>query len=232
MIEGSAFTGSDVALMVHPCPESAVVMPSYARKKVAYTFHGKAAHAAMSPWMGNNALDAAVQCYNSISAKRQQFKPTVRVHGVFTNGGDRPNIIPEEAELLYYIRAPTTAELEPVVKKCEACAKGAALASDCTVDIKYQGYYAEVITNRNLAQLYRKHCEDMGVEFSNDPAIAKSLGAPDAQKPTLIQAKALALTAIQLLQPGGDKLMKSIKAEFKEISPNPMINSSYSFTNC
>lgn len=44
------------------------------------------------------------------------------------------------------------------------------------VDIKYKGYYAEVITNRNLAQLYRKHCEDMGIEFSNDPGIAKSLG--------------------------------------------------------
>lgn len=269
MMDGGAVDKIDVALMVHPYKHSIAEPFKLAFKKVAYTFHGKAAHAAMSPWMGNNALDAAVQCYNSISAKRQQFKPTVRVHGVFTNGGDRPNIIPEEAELLYYIRAPTTAELEPVVKKCEACAKGAALASDCTVDIKYQGYYAEVITNRNLAQLYRKHCEDMGVEFSNDPAIAKSLGgstdmgnvsfvvpsihpmfaintdapnhsrdftkaagAPDAQKPTLIQAKALALTAIQLLQPGGDKLMKSIKAEFKEISPNPMINSSYSFTNC
>jgi len=41
------------------------------------------AHAALSPWEGRNALDAAVSAYSSISLLRQQLKPTIRTHGIF-----------------------------------------------------------------------------------------------------------------------------------------------------
>lgn len=40
------------------------------------------AHAALSPWEGTNAQDAAVLAYNNISALRQQIHPTHRVHGI------------------------------------------------------------------------------------------------------------------------------------------------------
>ncbi|XP_071815124.1 xaa-Arg dipeptidase-like isoform X2 [Apostichopus japonicus] len=268
MLEGGAFMGLDVAMMVHPANENANVPGFFARRKARYHFHGKAAHAAMSPWMGRNALDAAVQCYTGISAQRQQFRPDVRVHGIFTKGGSRPNIIPEEAELLYYIRASKTVELESVVKKCENCAKGAAIAADCTVDIKYESFYAEVLSNLQLADLFQKNCESLGMDFSKDDKIVKSLGgstdmgnvsfvvpsihpmyaintdapnhsrefttaagSPGAQKSTLIQAKAMALTALQLLLPGGDALLKNIKAEFAEVPPNPYVTGQKSFEN-
>ncbi|PIK40145.1 hypothetical protein BSL78_23020 [Apostichopus japonicus] len=250
MLEGGAFMGLDVAMMVHPANGNDNVPGFFARRK--YHFQGKAAHAAMSPWMGKNALDAAVQCYTGISAQRQQFRPDVRVHGIFTNGGSRPNIIPEEAELLYYIRASKTVELESVVKKCENCAKGGRRMLQTAhmdyilvrpekhlslnVDIKYESFYAEVLSNLQLADLFQKNCESLGMDFSKDDKIVKSLGgstdmgnvsfvvpsihpmyaintdapnhsrefttaagSPGAQKSTLIQAKAMALTALQLL---------------------------------
>ena len=48
-----------------------------------------------------NALDAAVMAYQNVSVLRQQMKPSWRVHGVITNGGAKPNIIPEEASMSY-----------------------------------------------------------------------------------------------------------------------------------
>lgn len=47
------------------------------------TIPSNRAHAALSPWEGQNALDAAVLAYNNIALLRQQVKPTHRVHGVF-----------------------------------------------------------------------------------------------------------------------------------------------------
>jgi metal-dependent amidase/aminoacylase/carboxypeptidase family protein len=41
------------------------------------------AHAALAPWEGQNALDAAVSAYTSIALLRQQVKPTHRIHGIF-----------------------------------------------------------------------------------------------------------------------------------------------------
>jgi hypothetical protein len=41
------------------------------------------AHAALSPWQGQNALDAAVAAYTNVSLLRQQVKPSHRIHGVF-----------------------------------------------------------------------------------------------------------------------------------------------------
>ncbi len=101
MIENGAFGDIDISMMVHPFP-STIVQPSIiAVKQLDVTYTGKAAHAAAFPWEGVNALDAAVMAYTSISALRQQTKPTCRVHGIITNGGAKPNIIPEKCRLIF-----------------------------------------------------------------------------------------------------------------------------------
>ena len=78
--------------------------------EVKVKYLGKASHAAAAPFAGINALDATVLAYNNVSAARQQFRPDQRVHGVITNGGDKPNIIPAESESHYYIRAKNAKE--------------------------------------------------------------------------------------------------------------------------
>ena len=97
------------------------------------TYKGKASHAAAFPWEGVNALDAAVMAYQSVSVLRQQMKPSWRVHGVITNGGAKPNIIPEEASMSYYVRAPNKLELKVLQKKMHACFESAGSATGCQV---------------------------------------------------------------------------------------------------
>jgi metal-dependent amidase/aminoacylase/carboxypeptidase family protein len=115
--------------MVHPKPFNCIYSPCLARKEVRVTFNGYAAHAAAFPWEGINALDAAVMAYASVSALRQQMRPKWRVHGVITNGGVKPNIIPDKASLWYYIRTPTEDEMEILQDKVNRCFEGAAKAT-------------------------------------------------------------------------------------------------------
>ena len=92
----------------------------------SYLISGKTAHAAAAPWEGINALDAAVACYNNVSMLRQQMKPTNRIHCTIVDGGERPNIIPERAEMLWYIRTQKDKDLDSLVEKWMDCVKGAA----------------------------------------------------------------------------------------------------------
>ncbi|XP_038048318.1 peptidase M20 domain-containing protein 2-like isoform X1 [Patiria miniata] len=260
LIKANAFVGIAVAMMAHPYRYNVPRPIALSMTVLVIKFQGKASHAAAAPWDGNNALDAAVTCYQSISNMRQQMKPACRVHGIFTNGGAAPNIIPEQAELTYYLRAVDENELAMLKKKVEACAEGAAIATECKVEIDASGIsYANLITNDGLSIMYEAHAQGMGVEFSRDEALrrggstdmgnvsyvvpsiqpkftpgsgdaaihtrpfASVAGAPEAQAPTLIQAKALAMTAIELLQPSGQDTLKKIQKEFKEtVSKLPM----------
>src|SRR3989442_4868671 len=73
--------------------------------RVGLEFTGKAAHASADPWEGVNALDAAVQTYTNVAMLRQQVGPDARIHGIITHGGAAPNIIPEFAAAVFYVRS-------------------------------------------------------------------------------------------------------------------------------
>ncbi|XP_071796518.1 xaa-Arg dipeptidase-like isoform X2 [Asterias amurensis] len=249
LIKANVFDDIAVAMMAHPYRYNVPRPIALSVIALKIKFHGKASHAAASPWDGNNALDAAVMCYQAISNMRQQIKPDCRIHGIFTNGGAAPNIIPEEAELTYYLRALNEGELAIVKRKVLACAEGAALASECKVESKDLFSYANILTNVGLVSIYEKYAKEYGLEleynvnhtgstdFGNASYVVPGIhpmfyltdkanihthdfegvaGAPEAQAPTLIQAKALALTAIELLQPDGQDKLKKIQQEFKD----------------
>ncbi|XP_038048320.1 peptidase M20 domain-containing protein 2-like isoform X3 [Patiria miniata] len=257
LIKANAFVGIAVAMMAHPYRYNVPRPIALSMTVLVIKFQGKASHAAAAPWDGNNALDAAVTCYQSISNMRQQMKPACRVHGIFTNGGAAPNIIPEQAELTYYLRAVDENELAMLKKKVEACAEGAAIATECKVEMRKPVSYANVITNGILVAIYEKYASGLGFEWdgrhgmsagstdfgdtsyvvpgihpmycitdsanNHSQEFTATAGAPEAQAPTLIQAKALAMTAIELLQPSGQDTLKKIQKEFKEtVSKLPM----------
>lgn len=165
LIAKGGFDGVDIALMVHPSSSTCVNCHFLAISQVEVTYKGKAAHAAAFPWEGVNAVDAAVLAYTNISALRQQMKPSWRVHGVITNGGAKPNIIPEKAVLCYYIRAPTKHELQQLKARIMECFEGAATATNCTVEIVTVGKdYENVLTNPILGKLYEKHLWNLGYD--------------------------------------------------------------------
>ena len=248
LIDSGAFDDIDVAMMVHPAPFSCIMPVCNDCTQLAVTYRGKAAHAAAFPWEGVNALDAAVMAYTAISALRQQMKPSWRVHGIITNGGVKPNIIPEVASLDYYIRAPKKSELVTLREKVEKCFEAAAKATNCSVEIvEREPTYYNMVNNPILAKVYGKNWKALGGEFvdvidvhgstdmgnvsyvvpSIHPVYRIGSGSevnhtrdftsvsnlPEAHMQTLVVAKAMAHTCIDVLTMDG--LLEDIKEQFK-----------------
>ncbi|UZQ82139.1 amidohydrolase [Thermoanaerobacter sp. RKWS2] len=105
LVERGIFNDVDAAMMVHPGNRTTVYTTSLAIEPLEFTYTGKAAHAAVAPHLGINALDAVILLFNGINALRQQLRPDARIHGIITEGGYTPNIIPERAVARFYVRA-------------------------------------------------------------------------------------------------------------------------------
>ena len=163
LIESGAFDDVDVAMMVHPSNYYILAPTCLAFANLEITYTGKAAHAAAFPWEGVNALDAAVMAYSSISVLRQQMKPDWRVHGVITNGGAKPNIIPEKTSLSYYVRTQYRHELSVLLEKVKACFEAAAKATGCEVELgEGVPQHDDLVSNETLVRLFGENLEELG----------------------------------------------------------------------
>jgi metal-dependent amidase/aminoacylase/carboxypeptidase family protein len=122
--------------MTHPfsAPGNVAYGSCMASSKFRATFTGKAAHAAVAPHEGINALDAAVLAYNGTSMLRQQIKPDQRIQGVLLEGGERANIITPKSVLDYNVRGSTLGETKDLQKRVVKCFEGAAIATGCSVE--------------------------------------------------------------------------------------------------
>ncbi len=100
--------------------------------------HGKAAHAAASPELGVNALNAASLGLSALGYHRETFKDTdhVRIHPIITKGGDLVNVIPDEVVIETLVRAGNADAIIDASKKTDRAffAGGAALGA--TVEIE------------------------------------------------------------------------------------------------
>ncbi|GIW06674.1 MAG: amidohydrolase [Dehalococcoidia bacterium] len=166
MLERGAFDGVDAAMMVHPAPGHSVWPNVIGVESLAVEFFGRAAHAAMAPFEGLNALDAMVLAFNGVALLRQQLRPNTRVHGVITRGGAKPNIIPDYTAAELYVRARRQAELEELKAKVVACFEGAARATGCRLEVRWTGpRFSDLRTNDPLAGRYASHLEALGVSI-------------------------------------------------------------------
>ena len=163
MARAGAFDGVGAAMMVHPADADLLTMNCLAIQQLLVDFRGKAAHAAAAPWEGRNALDAAVLGYMNVAALRQHIRPNERVHGVFTKGGDKPNIVPAEAAMDWYIRSGTLDSLEPLKERVFACLDAAAKACGCTMHHDWAGEtYADMIDNGPMVASYVANAARVG----------------------------------------------------------------------
>lgn len=179
MIQHGCLNDIDFAMMVHGSSFDAGISNLASMLDVRITYHGRNAHAALCPWEGVNAVDAAVHCYNTISAMRQHFKPSWRVHGVINDGGKLPSIIPDRSQMRFFIRALSESDLKQVAAKCDQCFRGAAAATGCTVDIDYRkihgDHYMCMLNNLSMANRYELHASHLGIKF---PTYVEQLGLP------------------------------------------------------
>ncbi|KAB7739054.1 amidohydrolase [Parvibaculum sedimenti] len=166
MAQQGAFDGVDAAMMVHPAGIDLITMPCIAISEVAVTYRGLAAHASAMPHAGLNALDALITAYQSIAQLRQHIKHTERIHGIITKGGVAPNIVPDETEGFFYVRAANAEELALLKKRVQVCFEAGALATGCTAEIKWaQADYLDLKTNMPLARSYEGNMRALGRDF-------------------------------------------------------------------
>ena len=154
----------DVAMMFHPGDTNAVEVTSQALEALEFIFEGRAAHAASSPEEGINALEAVIQLFNNIHALRPYLKDEASIHGIITEGGVSPNIIPERAVARFYLRASTREALNRVARRVEDCATAAALATGTRFWYhNYEPSYEAMLVNRTLAGAWQRNLQELGV---------------------------------------------------------------------
>jgi amidohydrolase len=176
MARAGAFDGIDAAMMVHPADADLVAMDCLAIQEIEVAFHGKAAHAAAAPWEGRNALDAAVLGYMNVAALRQHIRPTERIHGIFTKGGDKPNIVPAESAMDWYVRSPTFESLQPLKERVLNCLSSAAMACGCTMDHALIGEtYADMIDNGPMVASYIANAARVGRTVVDPAAVGRKV---------------------------------------------------------
>jgi len=178
LIEGGVFTDVDCAMMIHGLDRTILHADLLGIVRVNFDFTGKAAHASADPWQGVNALDAVIQTFNAISALRQQVRPDVRIHGIITNGGQAPNIIPEAASATFYVRAATLDYMWEVYKKVVACAEGAARATGAQLrTVQVPTVYEPLKRNETLLGAFKVNLERLG--DTPEPPDPSRLGSSD-----------------------------------------------------
>ncbi len=170
MVQEGIFDGIDAAMMVHPSSRRHVAKGYLALHKIRFTFLGRASHAAAYPEYGVNALDGVLLLFQGISALRQHLPDTVRVHGIVTEGGKAPNIVPERAQAYFYVRGESDAELVDAVNRVKACARGAAKAAGCRLRMEEGPYTLSAMrVNPVLAASYRRALGMLGLTESHAP---------------------------------------------------------------
>jgi amidohydrolase len=169
MARKGAFAGIDAAMMIHPADADLARMNAIAIQNLFVKFHGLAAHAAVSPHKGKNALDAAVLGYMNVAALRQHILPTERIHGIFTNSGEKPNIVPRETEMDWYVRSPTIETLQPLKERVAKCLEGGAMAADCTVTFDWKkNTFADLVDNVPLLESYIRNASQFGRKMTTE----------------------------------------------------------------
>ncbi|MBS3814171.1 M20 family metallopeptidase [Candidatus Bipolaricaulota bacterium] len=166
LVEAGIFDDVDVAMMVHPSSKTLVGRGSLGVQELTMDFYGKSAHAASQPEEGINALDAVISTFNNINALREHIKESSRIHGVITDGGEKPNIVPDHAAACFYVRAAEMGDLEELLKKVKNCAEAGALAAGAELEItEERTRYCPVEPNPALVDLFADNIVNLGEEI-------------------------------------------------------------------
>jgi amidohydrolase len=193
LLEAGIFEGVDVALSSHPGSHLTLIDPEpkeqwgLAMIGFRYAYHGIAAHAAMNPQDGINALNAVLRLFSGIDTLRQHLREDVRIHGIITDGGTAPNVVPDFAAANFILRSKDRVYLSEVKEKVRAVAEGAALETGARLEvIPFYPYatpkgthamYENGRPNAVLAKLARANAETAGLKVDEPPKVARGGGA-------------------------------------------------------
>ena len=177
MLEKGLFDGCDMIFHLHAMGEGPYKysidsdLAGFVYKKI--TFKGRAAHAAVAPHLGINALNAYALFNDALNMLRETFreKDSVRIHGFISEGGQTVNSIPERVVYECYVRSMGPDSLLETSKKVDNAAKCCAKALGATASIKTKPGYLPFTQNRALSAVV---CDEMK-KFVKDEEIEKGV---------------------------------------------------------
>ncbi len=178
LVAAGVFDEVDVAMMAHAADMRRAHRLFLGNRKFEFVFHGRAAHAAAYPERGINALDGVIALFVAAGLLRQQLPTGVRIHGIVSDGGRAPNVIPERAAARFWVRALEDEVLADAADRLVGCARGAATATGTRLEIQeIEATSPPMRPNPTLAALYRRQLERLGLaetEHRPDECIGSS----------------------------------------------------------
>lgn len=169
MVDAGVFDDYDLAIMIHLYDQNLLYCKLLAISTFLYTFHGKAAHASAAPWDGINALNGAQLMMHAVDMLRQHVTPDVRMHAVYRNGGEAPNVVPEEASIEIFVRALDRNYLNSLIEKVNDCARGAAIATQSTFEVCETSHsYDNLINNEAGLEALHEVYDELGIELNGN----------------------------------------------------------------
>jgi len=170
MAERGAFDGIHMAMMAHPSPQEGDRFPTLAINQCDFHYHGRTAHASVTPHLGINAADAITVAQVAVGLLRQHLDPGDQIHGIVTNGGEAANIVPGETSARFFWRAPDLEALAHLEPRVRACFEAGATATGAGLDVEPLGPpYSEFCHDDDLITKYRANAEGLGREFGPVP---------------------------------------------------------------
>ena len=154
MARDGVFDDLDAALTWHPGGSNIVWNgSSLAMNSFRVNFHGVAAHAGGSPWLGRSALDGVMLMDAGVNYMREHVPPESRIHSVVTSGGQAPNVVPAYAQMWYFVRAPKRAQVEDMYRWMQDIAQGAALMTGTRCEIEFLTGCYDMLPNQVMSDL-------------------------------------------------------------------------------
>ncbi|MFK7831094.1 MAG: amidohydrolase [Congregibacter sp.] len=170
MVRAGLFDDVDFALHWHPSDRNtAAARTTLANRSAKFRFSGISAHAAGAPERGRSALDGVEAMNHMVNLMREHVPQQTRIHYVITAGGNAPNVVPDYAEVFYYVRHPKAATVRSLWTRLEAAARGAAEGTGTQVETEIIHGNHPVLVNETLQIMMDKTLRELGgVEYDQD----------------------------------------------------------------
>ena len=163
LVRSGVMDDLDVAIHWHPGNKNEVTMKSaLAYKSAKFRFYGISAHAAAQPEQGRSALDAVEAMDNMVNMMREHIPQETRIHYVITSGGKAPNVVPDFAEVFYYVRHPKRDKVVEIFNRVTKAAEGAAIGTGTTMKYEVIDGTHDLLLNKTLADVMQLNLEAVG----------------------------------------------------------------------
>jgi aminobenzoyl-glutamate utilization protein B len=115
-----------------------------------------------APEKGRSALDGVESMDYMVNMMREHVPQETRIHYVITDGGKAPNVVPDFAEVYYYVRHPDKEYVKSIFERVVKAAEGAALGTETKVEYEIIGGTHDLLLNETLAGVMQKDLEKVG----------------------------------------------------------------------